>query len=337
MIESNDKVWCVYMHINKINDKKYIGITSKHPEQRWKNGSNYRKDSQPVFYRAIQKYTWDGFHHIIIATGLNENEAKQMEVELIALYKTNCCRYNNPDFGYNMTDGGDGSAGHILSDETKEKIREKQLKRFENPAERDRQSKLAKERFTIPENVPMRGRHHSDETKKIISNKVKLALANEDIRKMLSNMKKGLYDGDKNPQYGSGETVVQLTLSGDFVAEYISGFDAYLKTGINYASIYRCCVGDQLTSGGFIWMHKKDYGIKEIQSIKIKKKKTPISIVQISLNGDFVSIYNSITEASNITGIDRGGINKCCLNRARSAGGYKWMYKEDWDKLQLTI
>lgn len=114
----DEKKWCVYCHTNKYNDKKYFGITSGPPEERWKNGYGYSEKT--AFRKAINKYTWDGFWHEVIVTGLTEVEAKQKEIELIALFKTNCLKYNNPTFGYNMTDGGDGIVGYKHTEEWKQ-------------------------------------------------------------------------------------------------------------------------------------------------------------------------------------------------------------------------
>lgn len=120
MKQINDKRWCVYMHTNKTNNKVYVGIAKGNPKQRWKiDGKGYlgtNKDGsykQPVFARALNKYKdWDNdWEHIIVCDNLTHEEATLKEVELIALYKSNCNRYRNPSYGYNMTDGGEGSVG----------------------------------------------------------------------------------------------------------------------------------------------------------------------------------------------------------------------------------
>ena len=58
-----DNVYSIYMHINKINNKSYIGLTSAQPPSlRWGGGSHYKTQ---YFYRAINKYGWNNFEHII--------------------------------------------------------------------------------------------------------------------------------------------------------------------------------------------------------------------------------------------------------------------------------
>lgn len=111
------KNYIVYMHINKINDKKYIGITRQTPRKRWKNGYGYGVGC--YFRNAIDKYGWDNFEHVILFKNLSEQQAKDKEIELIEKYNT-----MNRNLGYNRTKGGDGCQGAILSDEAKQKIRE---------------------------------------------------------------------------------------------------------------------------------------------------------------------------------------------------------------------
>ena len=113
-----EKQWIVYVHQNKTNGKRYVGITSRSdPNIRWQDGRGYSDKSR--FRSAIIKYGWDGFDHIIIANGLTEKDAKQMERLLIARWRT-----QDKEFGYNMTSGGDGTPDCHPSEETRAKLSE---------------------------------------------------------------------------------------------------------------------------------------------------------------------------------------------------------------------
>jgi hypothetical protein len=120
------------MHINKINGKRYIGYSSLSPTKRWgSNGYAYRR--QVLFYQAIQKYGWDNFEHIIIEKSLTVEEAKALEIKLIAEYKT--CILDEDAHGYNMTRGGEGHAKYITVEEKavqKVKLKQSRRKCYEN-------------------------------------------------------------------------------------------------------------------------------------------------------------------------------------------------------------
>lgn len=111
---TEDKRWCVYMHINKTNGKKYIGQTCQNPKRRWANGFGYIES--PRFWNAIQKYGWDNFEHIIVKQNLSIKEADLLEEELIAKFNTTSDKY-----GYNLQSGG---MNKLHSEETKRKMSE---------------------------------------------------------------------------------------------------------------------------------------------------------------------------------------------------------------------
>ena len=61
-------------------------------------------------------------------------------------------------------------------------------------------------------------------------------------------------------------------------------------------------------------------------------KKPKRKIVQLSLESVLLNEFQSIMEASRVMGIPGSNINACCRGKAKTSGGYKWMYKEDYDE-----
>lgn len=128
--------YVVYMHQNKINGKKYVGITNNTSKRWYGKGKKY--EACPRFYSAIKKYGWDGFCHAVIVSGLTLEEANVLEQFYIQTYRT--CE---KDYGYNITSGGRFAPtmlGKHHSKETREKMRKSALGRTVSDEQRKRHS-----------------------------------------------------------------------------------------------------------------------------------------------------------------------------------------------------
>lgn len=164
----------IYMHKNKINNKVYIGQTSQNPLKRWDNGKGYV--TSPKFYKAIQKYGWDNFEHIILYTNLTLDEANLKEQELISKYHS-----TEDNFGYNITSGG---KNFHHSEETKQKIGKANSKSLKGKHWSEEQHELMSKMFSGTGN-PFYGKHHTEKTKQLISQN-----------------RKGKTAGENHPMYG---------------------------------------------------------------------------------------------------------------------------------------
>ena len=98
----NDK-YTVYIHVNKANGKRYVGITSQPVERRWREGFGYKRNHH--FFRAIEKYGWDNFEHVVVEKNISLEKAAALEKTLIKKFKT-----TDKNFGYNKSTGGEASA-----------------------------------------------------------------------------------------------------------------------------------------------------------------------------------------------------------------------------------
>lgn len=231
------KRYIVYVHINKYNNKKYVGVTSEsNPNNRWRNGKGYQ--NQTLFWRSIQKYTFDGFEHIIWARGLSKDEANLMERDLIKSFKS-----NDKDFGYNLTSGGMLFYQH--SEETKERISDK-VTGEGNPfygkqhtmETKNKISESLKGRIISQESIDKRKVYYEKHGHHMVGRK----LSKETRDKQLKSHSKAIYQIDKQ--------------TGEIICEYTSILEAMKITGIDSSNISKVCRGKANQSGGFRWAYK---------------------------------------------------------------------------------
>lgn len=182
----------VYIHINKVNNKKYVGITKTSLAKRWgKNGSAYIRDKKSAFGRAIEKYGWENFYHEIFATNLSKERACELEVILIQVF-----RARDPRYGYNVQPGGQlGNAGVVFSEESKEKMRKAKVGKKLTEDHKKRISESLKghkpAKFTDESREKLRlanvGKILTEETKKKISNALVGIVRSEETRQKISD------------------------------------------------------------------------------------------------------------------------------------------------------
>lgn len=233
-------IYTVYIHQNKENGKRYVGITSCETKVRWKNGFGY-SETLPIG-RAFRKYGWDGFTHEIVANGLSESEAKELEIKLIAELQT-----QNPLFGYNICAGGEGVTGWHPTEETRRKISVAQSGRF-GSANSNFGHKWTDE---MKAKASEQHRNISDGTRRKISESAKQRV------------------GERNSFFGkhhSAETKERLAQHRWRAVEMLDNYGVVLQrfpsinnasesTGINKGAISNCCRGKSKTSGGYIWRY----------------------------------------------------------------------------------
>lgn len=231
----NKIMYIVYGHENLLNSKIYIGITKfSNPNKRWLNGKGYRKTS--IFYKAIEKYGWEGFSHIILNENLSKEEAMTIERTLIKKYK---------DLGlsYNIGEGGEGT--NSFSPETIIKLQQYKGTR-----------------------ASMFGIKHTEEAKiKIRENsigrkcsqltKLKIGTANKGIN---NGMYKKIIPEEvrKKVSIRFSKPVLQFTLNREFLQEFPSATLAQKTLNIKINHIGSCCKNIRKTCGGYIWKYKEN-------------------------------------------------------------------------------
>lgn len=239
------KIYSIYKLTNQINGKSYIGKTERNIGVRIKEHQyDTRKGkSKSILCRAIRKYGWDNFIVEVLATTIDKNVLNYLEKFFIMVYNT-----NNRKFGYNLTDGGEGTTGYQYTKETIEKMAEiktkyppiTQLSMFgvfmaEYP------SAKAAERAT--------GVNNANISK----------CCNREIKQSGGFL--WCYIGDEDNliipdrKHTTNRPVEQLSMSGEVIDDFVSAKEAELATGVSRSNICMCLKGIYKQAGGFVWKY----------------------------------------------------------------------------------
>lgn len=103
----------IYKVVNKINGMGYVGKTNGTLERRIKN--HFYENKNNYFGNALKKYGIENFEWSILCECFSQESANEKEKFYIKEHNT------KKPFGYNLTEGGEGSLGFSPSKETRRK------------------------------------------------------------------------------------------------------------------------------------------------------------------------------------------------------------------------
>ena len=208
----------VYMIINTVNQKKYIGYSVNEPEKRRIKDHLSGRGNQ-LLEKAVKKYGRDAFSYKVLETNVFDELLPDLEKAYIAQFNTVV------PHGYNLTYGGEG--GGIPSEETRRKLSKASKGRKFPPRSAEHRRKISEakkgkklkplteeHRRKISEAQKGEknhqfGKSHSKETRRKISEAMKGENHPQfgkphsaETRRKISNSLKG----EKNPQFGKVRT-----------------------------------------------------------------------------------------------------------------------------------
>ena len=133
--------------------------------------------------------------------------------------------------------------------------------------------------------------------------------------------------------------------------------NGYLEYQLNKNGIRKCHMAHRLVAQAFIpnplnkkevnhldecitnnvvsnleWVTSKEnanYGTRNQRAVE----KNSIKVVQLSLEGEFIKIWDSFMDVERALGIDASSVIRVCKGRQKTSIGYKWMYEDDYKKI----
>ena len=245
------------------------------------------------YFYAIQKYGWNNIKHEILFEGLSKEEAEQKEIALIAKYKS-----NQREFGYNHAIGGGVNCGYKLSMETR--------------------NKLSKSHMGLISGN--KGKHLTKEQKEKLSKALK--------------GKSGYWTGKQR----SEETKKKISIANS--GNHINVGDANYWYNKHFSEEHKRKISEANKGKVFTETHKKHlsnaikgrkYSKEHIEHLIQSHNSQKVKIVQKTLTGEFIKLFDSIGDAARELQIDRRNISTSITankkdNKLHKCHGYIFEY-----------
>lgn len=315
-MRKDDKCYYLYCHTNKINGKKYIGISVQKPNRRWRNGKGYKRCFK--FQKAIDKYGWENFEHEILLTQLTSEEANQKEQEYIQKYNT----INN---GYNILIGGfNKSQNNEIRFKTKivnQYSLDKQLiKTWDSVADIERElgfshqaiSKVCNRKLYTAFGYIWRYQDDYDDVNNIIIKNIHCQHNN--------------YNTQKRP-------INQYDLQGNFIKTWDCILDVAKVFNKPTTLFTNCCNRKPIhnnsqsyfkTAYGYQWRYADDCA----DVLTDTKNQKCRAVYEIDINNNIIHEFASIQEAKDFYHDNKMLISDVCIGRQRSTKGHIFCYKD---------
>ena len=338
----------IYKITNKVNGKIYIGQTSESVSQRWYEHkySSEHVDNKGYHYAlhcAIRKYGCDNFHVDTIEEIDNDslNTREMYWIDFYDSYKS----------GYNMTLGGEGSRTldydliYKLWDDgcgilkianlcncSDVQVREI-LKGYKNYSKQESNKRGARVFCKTVTQYDLNGKfiekyQSATEASNITGVSVSNILAVCKFQQRTAGGWQWRFDGDSpltDVYIGHERSVKQFYLDGTLKAKFASIGDAARSLNCSVSAISNACYGKTKSSHGYLWRLADDeLNVLELNAkTRIRNKR----VLQYTLNGEYVSIFDNISEAAAFMNVTYNSIYRVCIGKLKSSCGFIWKFE----------
>lgn len=222
----------IYSYRNKLNNKKYIGQTTRPKQRKWEHHCHaFTRGSNKHFYNAIKKYGWEMFEYTVLEEynfeSFEELKAKLNEREMFFINE-----YHTMDkkYGYNISIGGSHRGNHATKIDLLD-LNKNLIKTFDNYIEICSFLKVGS--TTI---------YHHIRNNSICKGQYLITWHGIPSKHTLEE------------EYSKSHYIyIQKTLQNKVIKKWPSVILIQKELGFDPSSIIKCCLGKLKTTKGFLW------------------------------------------------------------------------------------